>query len=417
MITNMEFIVRKSDLKQTADLLEILEVKFGNRILRWFISRVTDEEIVLELTLVEGGNFPAIKECAASSYGGKNAVVSLIPTGIGCEIGGYAADAAPVTSLLASCADYLVTNPNAVNASDFVFMEDNILYTEGYMIDGFCKGELNLYKPYSNKVGVIIEQSGREDLEVILNIINTVRAVHGVDIRDFVITEKPVGGRCERNKSGAYVGKLDNADVLFKACEELISKGVTAIAVTTNIKDLPEEDYARHFEGEHPNPVGGAEAVISHLIGAKYRIPVAHAPLINTKSTYLKDKIVDARGAGEYASTSGLACILVALGKAPQVEEPVNCRIKDVIGIDNVSAVVCPATALGGIPVLWALKYNIPVIAVKNNKTILDVTRARLNLDGVVEVENYAEAAGILQALRKGISLQSIYRPLHTLRI
>ena len=91
-------------------------------------------------------------------------------------------------------------------------------------------------------------------------------------------------------------------------------------------------------------------------------------------------------------------------------------RIKDVIGIDNVSAVVCPATALGGIPVLWALKSNIPVIAVKDNKTILDVTRARLNLDGVVEVENYAEAAGILQALRKGISLQSIYRPLHTLR-
>jgi hypothetical protein len=416
MIGNIEFIVGKSSFNRIEELLEILENKFGSRILRWFISRVEEKEVVVEITLSEKEAYPFPPEILPVSYTGKSAVIDIIPTGIGCEIGGYAADAAPVTALLASCTDYLITNPNAVNASNFIFMPDNVLYTEGMMIDQLCKGLVNLYKPYANKVGLIIEKSSREDLEVIFNILNSVRAVYGVDIQDYVITDGPVGGFCEQNKSGSYVGKLEDTGLLFKACDELIQKGVNAIAVTSNIKNLSPEDYAKHFAGEHPNPVGGAEAIISHLIGAKYKVPTAHAPLINIKEMNLKHNIVDARGAGEFSSISGLACILVGLAKAPQISNRGDCRIKDMININNVLAVVAPASALGGIPMLCAQKNGIPIIAVKDNKTILNVTSGSLNLKNVLEVSNYAEAAGIIQALRNGISIDSIYRPLATLR-
>jgi hypothetical protein len=416
MIGNIEFIVSKSSFNSIEELLGILDNKFGGRMLRWFISSVDEKEVKVEITLSEKEEYPFLPESLPVSYSGKSAVIDIIPTGIGCEIGGYAADAAPVTALLASCADYLITNPNAVNASNFISMPDNVLYTEGLMIDQLCKGLVNLYKPYSNKVGLIIEKSSREDLEVIFNIINSVRAVYGVDIKDYVITDGPVGGFCEQNKSGSYVGKLEDTRVLFKACDELVRKGVNAIGVTSNIKNLSPENYAKHFAGEHPNPVGGAEAIISHLIGAKYRLPTAHAPLINIKEMNLVNNIVDARGAGEYSSVSGLACILVGLAKAPQILNRGDARIKDMININNIVAVVAPASSLGGIPMLCAQKSGMPIIAVKDNKTILNVTSSNLNLKNVLEVENYAEAAGVIQALRNGISIDSIYRPLATLR-
>jgi hypothetical protein len=416
MIDNQEYIINRSEFRGIEELPAILERKAGKDILRWYISKVTDEKIVVEVTLFQKGGKSIPDESIGYLYPGKRVVLSIIPTGVGCEIGGYAADAAPATTLLASCSDYLITNPNAVNASDFISMEENVLYTEGFTIDLFCKGEVNLYKPYANKVGLIIEKADRKSLEIVYNIINAVRAIYGVDIKHVVVTEDLIGGRCARYKSGAYVGTLNDPSVLFKAAEYLIEKGVNAIGITSNIRDLPADNYARHFDGRHPNPTGGAEAIISHLISEKYRIPAAHAPMINIKELALKSNIVDARGAGEFSSPSGLACILVGLSKAPQLSRNNSYRIKDVVSIDNLLAVAAPAGTLGGIPMLYAQRYNIPIIAVRENKTILDVTRDKLNLKNVYEVHNYVEAAGMVQALRKGLSIDSLHRPLETLR-
>jgi hypothetical protein len=416
MIENKEFIIKRSEFSCIEELPEVVEKRAEGSMLRWYISRAEESGVYVEATLCKEMGEVDRGTMIDTVYPGKSAALSIIPTGIGCDIGGYAADAAPATALLASCVDYLITNPNAVNASNFISMPENTLYTEGYLIDMFSKGLVNLYKSYSNKVGVIIEKTGGQNLDVIFNIINTARAVYGIDIEHYVITDEPIGGRCEQTVSGSYVGRIDNPGVLLSACERLIRAGVNAVAVTSNIKDLPMENYARHFQGEHPNPVGGAEAVISHLICSRYHIPAAHAPMINVKDMALSSGVVDARGAGEFASVSGLACVLIGLGRAPQVSRSNRCRIQDAINIDNLIAVVAPASALGGIPMLYASKCNIPVIAVKNNKTILDVTQKRLNLKNVIEVGNYPEATGILQALKKGISISSLYRPLATLR-
>ena len=40
-----------------------------------------------------------------------------------------------------------------------------------------------------------------------------------------------------------------------------------------------------------------------------------------------------------------------------------------------------PYNSLGGIPVLEAQKRNIPVFAVKENKTVLDVTKDNLHVN------------------------------------
>jgi hypothetical protein len=127
--------------------------------------------------------------------------------------------------------------------------------------------------------------------------------------------------------------------------------------------------------------------------------------------------VVDARGGGEMASVSGLACVLIGLRRAPQIERTPRLRAADVVNINNVMAVVAPAGCLGGIPVLCAVDRGIPVIAVAANETILDVSRTALGIEnGVIEARSYAEAAGLLLALRRGISIDSITRPLKTLR-
>jgi len=77
-----------------------------------------------------------------------------------------------------------------------------------------------------------------------------------------------------------------------------------------------------------------------------------------------------------------------------------------------VHAIIVPASCLGGIPALAAEFHNIPLIAVRENRTILDVTNDDMRMRNVIEVETYLEAAGVLIALREGISLESVRRPL-----
>ena len=69
-----------------------------------------------------------------------------------------------------------------------------------------------------------------------------------------------------------------------------------------------------------------------------------------------------------------------------------------------------------GIPAIYAHKYGIPIVAVTDNDTILGVSAERVGIGNAIEVGSYAEAAGVLLALKRGISLESIRRPLPTHR-
>jgi Protein of unknown function (DUF3326) len=387
----------------------------GGNLLRWYVAQANTDELIVEATTYEAG----LKQLASDQrrfYPGKSVVLNVVPTGIGCTVGGFAGDAAPACNLLAGAADYLVANPNTVNASNFINLQSpNIIYTDGYSIDLFCKGDVDLHIPYANRVGLIVEKADDQSLDAVFNIVNAVRAIHGVDIVDVVVTEESIGGRCHENQSKGFVGTVDNPQVLLSACEQLVASGANAIAMTTNIADLPLENYALHFEGAYPNPVGGVEAVMSYLVTNHFTLPSAHAPMINLKQLDLKRSVVDARGAGEFASESGLACILIGLRNAPQICPTSRQRIADVINVHNLAAVVTPASCLGGIPAVYAQWNDIPVIAVRSNETVLRIDREVMEMHNVIEVENYAEAVGILHAIRKGICIDSIRRPLSTI--
>ena len=415
MIENRRFTIKKSATQNGKTLPAAIEETVGENALRWYVSDVDDDEFVVEAAISSDiGPSPYLN--GERYFTGKSAVLNIIPTGVDCSIGGYAGDGAPATNLLASTVDYLITNPNAVNASDFIRLSDNIIYTDGGTIDQFMRGYADLHVPYSNRIGLIIEQSDPWMIDVIFNVVNTVRAVHGVDIADCVVTDQPIGGRCVINDSGAVTGTIDNPQAIYRAAEKLIARGANAIAVTSNIKDLPLTDYALHFDGRFPNPVGGVEAIISYQIARRYQLPTAHAPLINIKELDLRHRVVDARGAGEFVSTSGLACILIGLRRAPQISLNHAGAISTAITQNNLLAVVVPASCLGGIPQLYAQARGTPVIAVRGNDTILDVTQSKLGLSNVIEVNSYAEAAGAVMAIKHGISLESIFRPLHTIR-
>jgi hypothetical protein len=397
-------------------LLGNLSSKFTGEVLRWFISSAGTEGYRIEATECTASAPPAFKAPEFSPIAsGISVIVSLIPTGIGCAIGGYAGDAGPATMLLASAADLVVTNPNAINASNFIAADNRVIYTEGFSLDLFSAGKACLFVPNANAIGVIIEKASDSAIARILNLLNTVRAVHGVNIIDYIVTDQEIGVRCLRHDSGAYTGSIDRPDVLLDAGRRLLSAGATALAVTTNVRDLPAEAYACHFSGSHPNPVGGAEANVSHLITRTLGVPAAHAPMINFRHLPEEHDVVDARSAGEFASTSGLACVLIGLRKAPQLQSRSGCGTAITIGIDDVLAVVAPATALGSVPVLAAAERRTPIVAVTANSTILDVTASRLGLSGVIEVDNYLEAAGVILALRTGVSVESVRRPLLTL--
>jgi Protein of unknown function (DUF3326) len=417
MIENTQRQAKKPRFSVNGSACAEIERLVGRTALRWYIGQVTKDEVVIETTAFKEQASAGSEPFSRQHYPGKDVVLNIVPTGIGCSIGGFAGDASPVTRVLATAADYLLTHPNTVNASDFIGLpEGNVVYADGYSIDAFCKGAVDLHLPHANRVGVIVEKSDDWKLNVIFNVINAVRAVHGVNITDCVVTEEPIGGRCIKNDSGAFVGTIDNPRVIFEACERLLDRGVDAIALTSNIQDLPLSEYARHFQGEFPNPVGGVEAVISYLVTSRYHVPSAHAPLINTREFDLTSGIVDARGAGEYVSTSGLACVLIGLRRAPQTAPRSGCRTFDIINVNNLAAVVCPASSLGGIPVLYAHEQGVPIIAVQENRTILDVTQESLGLENVIQARSYAEAAGLLHALKRGVSLQSLTRPLRTYR-
>jgi Protein of unknown function (DUF3326) len=416
MIQNKQVRINRANMAGATELPEAISQAVGKNALRWYVAEASKESLLIEYTVCDGlGSFDEPGQ--SRIYPGKSALLNIIPTGVGCSLGGYAGDAAPVTNLLASTVDYLICNPNSVNASDFINLEaSNLLYTDGCSIDLFCKGLVDLHLPYANRIGLIIEKADDHSLEAVLNVVNAVRAVHGVDIIDFVITDGSIGGRCIENSSGAFVGTVDNPAMLFEACSKLIKRGANALAITSNIQDLPLGNYARHFDGEYPNPIGGVEAVISYMVTSKFRVPCAHAPLMNLKQLDLRHNIVDARAAGEFASWSGLACILIGLRKAARIANESIGRCVDALSLNNLLAVVTPASCLGGVPVLYAWKNDIPVIAVKENTTVLNITKQTMGVSNLIEVETYLEAAGAVMALKKGISLESLTRPLQSFR-
>jgi hypothetical protein len=310
-------------------------------------------------------------------------IVVIIPTGVGASIGGFAGDGGYVVRELAK--KYrLIVNPNVVNAACFSSITDSMLYTEGYALNRFFKNEINLL-PSTNKIGVIFDKAiPKGVLNIHLNTLNAMKVVYGITDIEYEITSKKVGVEFNITSSNISGGNVNNTDTLFEAGKKLIKKGCNALAVVCLFEDDEEdEDYQ---SGKGVDIVGGVEAIISHVVSREFNIPVAHAPAF--RKTSIIKKIVNPKSAAEYITPTFLPCIILGLYKAPQFINSKE-KHKNAISIFDIKKLVMPYNALGCIPVFKALEYNIPVFAIKENSTVLNVTKEKLGLKNIIEVKRY----------------------------
>ena len=118
----------------------------------------------------------------------------VIPTGIGCELGGYAGDGLPAARLLAAASGCLITHPNVMNAASLYWSDRRIHYVEGWALDRFAAGELALAPRASQRVGVLLDASIEPELVLRhRQVIDACRASLGIPIGPVLTSELPLG--------------------------------------------------------------------------------------------------------------------------------------------------------------------------------------------------------------------------------
>lgn len=319
--------------------------------------------------------------------------VFIIPTGIGCAIGGHAGDATPAAKLIAQVCDRLILHPNVVNASDINEMPSNALYVEGSILDRFLEGCVELQEVKSNRILLVINKPAQADT---VNAVNAARMTIGAKI-EIVELDEPLwmkGWVEAGTASGAYTGAREMLD-------QILGFDFDALAIATPI-DVANDDALDYFRGVGGvNPWGYIEAKVSRFIASALNKPVAHAP-VESESTkgdedlyqLLYREVIDPRKAAEICSNCYVHCILKGLHKAPRIGRGLHR--------DSIDCLITP-TGVVGRPHYACFDAGIPVIAVEENKTAFKYRDDRIHY-----VDNYLEAAGVIAAIAAGVSPSSV---------
>jgi len=335
-------------------------------------------------------------------------IVLIIPTGVGAEIGGHAGDGNPVAKLMASTCDNLITHPNVVNASDINEMTENTLYVEGSMLDRFLEGDIQLKKVYRNKILLVVNEVTTD----VINSVSAARATIGADI-DILKLNVPLEMKGEIHSKFGAIGSVTGHENLIVQLNSLQKHyEFDALAISTPIK-VAKDVVTFYLENGGPNPWGGIEARVSKFIAEAIDKPVAHSPMDDKDSEVYKvlsnlEKPVEPRMSAELVSVSYLHCILKGLHKAPR-SVPVGT-----VGLsrNDVDFLISPV-GIWGRPHKACYEAGIPIIMVKENTTCMYENPPA----DVLRLESYLEVAGYIQAIKSGVSLESIRRPLRKTNI
>jgi hypothetical protein len=343
----------------------------------------------------------------------------LVPTGVGCAIGGYAGDAIPVARALAGLVDRLITHPNVLNGAQLYWPMDNVLYVEGYALDQFAAGHWALDPVRSNRIGVVLDCAIEPDLRLRhLQAMDAARATLGLTLTDYCLTDMPLGVTLKTSDSGATWGTLDNPDSLLRAAEKLITQaGAEAIAVVARFPDDLDSPMLQDYrQGHGVDPIAGAEAVISHLVVRAFQVPCAHAPALQPLPL---DASISPRSAAEELGHTFLPCVLVGLSRAPRYQSRYSSVGQATtnqgstsgyphwIHAHDVDVVLTPATACGGSALLSWGSSRATVIVVEDNLTALAVRPEPLGLQ-VISVRSYLEGLGLVACLKAGLDPRAL---------
>lgn len=323
----------------------------------------------------------------------KNYSVFTVPTGIGANIGGFAGDAGSYARKIAKEFS-LIVNPNVVNAACFSAITENMLYTEGYTITEFMKGNISLIPSKDNKIGVIFDKAISQNvLNIHINTINAVKTVYGANVIGWEISDEETGVDFFTTESGISTGCVKNTKTLIEAGKKLIERGANVLAVVCKFDEPEEDGYAN---GECVDVVGGAEAIISHCLTKELGTPTVHAPAFEDYA--IKPDLVHPKAAAEYITPTFLPCLLLGLQNAPLIKKGLDEKY---ITVNNVKTLIMPKNSLGSSIVTNAIKKGIIVLAVEENSTVLNVTAENLGIsDKVISVKNYEECLNFLRRLK-----------------
>jgi len=331
-------------------------------------------------------------------------VVMIIPTGIGCEVGGHAGDASPSAKLIAAGCDNLIIHPNVVNASDINEMTDNMWYVEGSILNRFLQGQIALEEVYSNRILLAVNAPL---LNQTINSVNAAKNTLGVDVevmelRDLLTLKgiKKADGRATGIMSG-------EEEAVLQILEEnrISTFDVLAIQTMITVSEQVAEEYLTGEGGV--NPWGGAEAICSQYFAREFGMQCAHAP-IESGVLAKFNEIVDPRMAAEIVSVSYLHCILKGLHRAPKILS-YNSMSQNTLRVDDIDLMISP-DGCWDIPHDACMDQDIPIIFVRENTSIYEPHKKAPRTCFIVD--NYVEAAGMIAARKAGVTQQSVRRPI-----
>lgn len=314
--------------------------------------------------------------------------VFIVPTGIGCSIGGHAGDATPAFKLISSISDIAITHPNVVNASDINEMPENTWYIEGSILDRFLMGDIHLQKYRSNKILLVTNPPIQPET---INAVNAARHTIGCDI-SILELETPLKMYGKFSADGRAIGDFSGVSELLMQLE---GYEYDALAIATSI-NIPKQVALTYFRNGGVNPWGGIEALVSKCIAEYINKPVAHAPVEeNDPEIKYFNEVVESRIAAEVLSTSFIHCVFKGLHKAPRISDK-GLYVRDI------DCLVTPYDCWG-IPHEACRKNGVTILGVKEN-----VPAVKKQPKDIYWVDNYVEAAGWLQAFKEGLTRHSI---------
>ncbi len=375
------------------------------------------EVAVIEETSFDNGIFDFVPRSFERTE--KMTVVAIIPTGIGAEVGGDSGDGQAVMRLLASVSDRLITHPNTVNGADIIETTANMLYVEGSTLARFFMGSLGLLPTRANRILLAVDKRMQEDGELTSLSINAASAARmglGANI-DVVIIESPPIATILQSESGRAAGVIEGIETWYEQFahyqNDYDAFGISSLLFSDS------SIYEDYFAGKiSVNPWGGIEAILTHSLSLLLNRPIAHSPMYKSmEEIALPLGVVNPEMAAEAVSKTYLHCILKGLHTSPRlITRAAELHLPGVLNAADVNCLVIPERCLG-IPTLAALLQGIKVIVVRDHHNVMKVNLNTLpwKRGQLIQVENYAEAAGVIAALKGGISLDSIQRPvLHT---
>ena len=332
-------------------------------------------------------------------------VALIIPTGIGENIGGHSGDACVLARLIASACDNLFTHPNVVNAADINEMPDNTLYLEGSSLTRFLMGELYVSPVRKNKVCFLVEPSKEKIIDdIFVNMVSAAHVTLGIDCDIKFLDFPPIArvGYSESSRAGGSIEKMEG----FMNLIDSLRSDYDCFAISSLLMDEDEEAVLNYFKSHKQievNPWGGLEAMLTHTLSLSFNLPFAHAPLMLLEHLGLNTGITDPRKAPEAVAKTYAYCILKGLMKAPRISSE-----KGKYSASDISCLIQPAKCIG-LPIFAALEQGIPIIAV-NVSWLNEMGR-------IIFVENYFEAVGVMHAIKNGLNISSLKRPIPKTKI